>query len=310
MKKAFLVLITIIIVSCGSPDDISIFEKLTVEQKEELKEKHSNINNEWFDNFNVFKMANKEIEDKYNHITYGDIIEYEEFWQNNDKKDILTEDWNKEWSSKYLSTQLKVDSIKTHYEEVVRKEFYESADIKMNRLKTEYYRSIGGVKQVVLYVKVTPLNGVLDQIEFTINPIMKINQEDYDKFPDIYDRNKMRITENIFSDKPKTSGWIAKYSMENELAGKTTAEFNKIYNLNVLIESVSKDGENITRESLMPSVVFNDEGTEAIAKELLDLNFIEKINYINDKKSSYDLKHFPNATLFKTDLSALSKYLN
>tara|TARA_B100000795_G_scaffold255074_1_gene226455 strand:- start:26 stop:697 length:672 start_codon:yes stop_codon:yes gene_type:complete len=219
-------------------------------------------------------------------------------------------EWEKEWSNKYLSTLLKVDSIKVHYENVVQKEFYEAADIKINRIRTDYYRSIGGVKQVVLYVKVTPLNGAIDQIEFTINPIKKIKQDDYEKFPDIYDRNKMRITENIFSDKPKTNGWIAKYNMENELAGMTVSEFNKIYNSNISIERVSKDDENLTRENLMPSVIFNDESNEAIAKDLLDLNFIPLLDYIEDKQFSYNEEHYPNAIILETELSPLLNLLN
>ncbi|MFT5217127.1 MAG: hypothetical protein ACI83H_002261, partial [Glaciecola sp.] len=204
----------------------------------------------------------------------------------------------------------KVDSIKTHYVEIVQKEFYESADIKLTRLRTDYYRSIGGVEQVVMFIKVTPLNGPIDQIEFTINPIQKIKQDDYEKFPDIYNQNRMRITENVFSDKPKTNGWVANYNMENELAGMNVSKFYQIYNLNVSIESVSKNGKNITRESLMPSVVYNDEGIEMIAKELLDLNFIEKLDYINDKKSSYNKKHFPDANLFYTELSPLLNFIN
>tara|TARA_B100000809_G_scaffold73835_1_gene71608 strand:+ start:10538 stop:10777 length:240 start_codon:yes stop_codon:yes gene_type:complete len=79
MKKVLLALIVITTISCGNPNDISIFETLSVEGKEELKEEFTDINSDWFDNFKELKILNKEIENKYRHITYGDVLEYNDF---------------------------------------------------------------------------------------------------------------------------------------------------------------------------------------------------------------------------------------
>ncbi len=66
----------------------------------------------------------------------------------------------------------------------------------------------------------------------------------------------------------------------------------------------------LTRENLMPSVIFNDESNEAIAKDLLDLNFIPLLDYIEDKQFSYNEEHYPNAIILETELSPLLNLLN
>lgn len=148
--------------------------------------------------------------------------------------------------------------------------------IELVRIDKEFYEYIGGIKEVNLGFRLTPLQGPIEQIRFNYGYKPKINGNS--KY---YERHNC-ISTSPFS-APTVRIWEVGYSDRDNFSGKTIETFLRDYNLYIEITSIRKDGINISTDDFsVPKEVsecFENEKDYPFLFELSKDELIKKLLY-------------------------------
>lgn len=227
---------------------------------------------------------------KYNDVTYRRLFKYYKFITDTNYWKPLFESWNKEWSSKYGIYLPKADSTLEYWRKYLEKNSLNKyVKIELAQIDKKYYDYIGGLKEVNLGFRLTPLQGSIEQIRFTYGYKPKINGDN--KY---YEKHSC-ISTSPFS-VPTVRYWEVDYSDRDNFDGKNVETFLRDYNLYIEITNIRKDGLNISiNDFSIPKKVlecFENEkdypvlfelSKEDLIKELINKDYLSKWDYRSKK---------------------------
>ena len=238
--KLFLILI--VFTSCENYLDKSITIELSEKEIQQSLERDSLIYN-YHKEFEVYRdtlSSNEELKNKFEPITYGDIRilrevygkEYESF-RDSIRENTLKPKWEEQFG--YIDT--KIDSVLSFYfDNPIDLSKYVKVDL--SKVDTEYYRSIGGISDVDLGFKLTPLKGTIQQLIFSFTYTPKIGGKTYS--------HRYRTTEPF--SRSVVRYWEVDYSERNLLGGETPYTIKRDYDVSIEIEKIRYENENISKE--------------------------------------------------------------
>lgn len=288
MKKLYLLtlVIAIIVSSCNNIPNKSISNKLeTGELSKAIKSDtlfadfYENLRAE-IDEMSDIKKAT------YNDITYRRLFGYVKFLQDTTYWNPLVKNWENEWENKYGIYLTKADSVVNYWKKYLEENSLDKyVKIELAKIDKEYYDYIGGLKEVNLGFRLTPLQGTIEQIRFN-----------YGYKPKISGDGRYYTKHNCISTSPFSTStiryWEVGYSDKDNFAGKNVETFLRDYNLYIEVASIRKDGINISTDDFnTPEVVsdylsygendnlMEDYYKEKVIKELVNKDYLRKWEY-------------------------------
>lgn len=265
MKNVLLFFTAIMLVSCNDQLDRSIFEPLTVNELKEAIDQDLLFKNTYeYITFVRDSFLESDMEKvKFADLTYERILEFARYSSDTAYFKPINERIKKEWNESYGIYLKKADSISSYWKKYRdENSLSQYVTIELVRIDKEYFSYSGGIRNVNLGFKLTPLKGKIDQLRFGYRIGAKINEKedkDEDVFSSIYsvlDFSWCLMT-TPFS-KPIVRYWEANYSNENILKSKTLETFKRDYNIYIKVDEIRKDGVNISEDDLdIPESVLN-----------------------------------------------------
>ena len=255
-KSLFIMLVFVIgLTSCSDHGmSKSIIEPLTVD------ELRANMKDSTFNDFYdyVQKLRGWVIESdmrqaKYGEISYKRLKKYFTHGQDTVYFNKKEEEWTKAYELMYPDYSKQVDSIMTYWRKYKEQYNMDSlVTIEFDGLRKEYYYS-GGVRDVYVGFKITPLRGSIDQLVFRYEMKTKISSNGKISF---WGGKRCVSTSPISSQ--KTIYWEADYSDEPALKGKSSSEAMRDYDFIIELVNVRVNGENYEDKlELIPRPVNN-----------------------------------------------------
>lgn len=228
---------------------------------------------------------------KYLDVTYKDILNLVKFAQDTNYFNKRRIEWGKEWNGKYGIYTAKIDSTIEYWRKFKEdNSLNQYVDVQLDGIHKTYYSYIGGIKDIQLAFKLTPLKGQIDQLVFSYRIKAKIkDDEKTSSYVSTLDKNRCLTTQPFSS--PITRYWDVSYSDKQKFEGETLDSFKRDYNIYIEIEEMRKDGVNFDKDKLgLPESVddylkygFGDYGKDKIASELLKIEYIANYEYIQQK---------------------------
>ena len=150
--------------------------------------------------------------------------------------------------------------------------------VELASIDKEYYDYVGGIKEVNLGFRLTPLQGAIEQIRFNYGYKAKINGD-----------NKYYEKHNCISTAPFSIPivryWEVSYSDRDDFAGKIVETFLRDYNLYIEVTDVRKNGVNISADDFyVPKAVLECIENEKDYPSLLTLSKDDLIKELINKK--------------------------
>lgn len=301
MKKLFYFFFVILLTSCDSHLNQSIFTPLSIEDLSKSIKKDSLFESKYKE---IRAMCDSEsvgdIEKaKFGDITYKDVLNYIKFMQDTSYFKPLIEEWTLEWKGKYGQYYSKVDSIIEYWEIYEKENSLENyVKLELVEIHKEYYSYSGGVRKVNLGFRLTPLKGEINQLIFTYYIKAKINDNEETSYMSVLDKSRCLMSQPFAN--PVTKYWEADYSNEKILKGQNIDSFNRDYNIHIEVQEIRVDGQNKSKDDLgIPKSVqiymhdkfdlFKDD----IVKELINKDYIDKYDYIDQKQNEIINKKYP-----------------
>lgn len=275
-----------LILFCGCDDlNKSIFEPLALKELDEAIKKDSlfSIFYEQVQAINENTLDTDSKKAKYADLTYRrayDLFFYQDT--------VLYRDLSKEWKSKYANYSTKADSIINYWKQLKKENSLDQyVKIEVANITTKYY-SFGGVDDVNIGFRLTPLKETIEQLRFSYLIEPKINQDESKSiYSSILDKSWCLST-SPFS-KPVVKYWEVGYSNEKKLAGETAETLLRDYNVKIEIDKVRIGGRNYSTDDIkLPHCVemYLEYGgsyyIDDIIQEYIDNNYIPLYKYITD----------------------------
>ncbi len=230
---------------------------------------------------------------KWSDLTYKRVQELVRF-----SKDTTVFDYDQiaeQWQEKYGKYSIKVDSISNYWKKYKEENSLDQyVKVELVAIDKEYYSYAGGIKNVNLGIKLTPLKGEIDQISFGYSIEAKLDEaKEKSIYSSIYsglDKSWCRMS-SPFS-KPVVRYWEANYTNEKILETRTVQTFLRDYNIYFEVDDIRKDGVNISNDDLgIPESVENhwlheneeylkDLYVDDIIKDILKVEYIPKYEFI------------------------------
>lgn len=302
MRK-ILPLLIILIVSCSNPTKKKIFEELTVEDLKTAIENDSLFEQTYKAiEFQKDSVLTSELDKvKWSDLTYKRIHDFVNYTADTIASKPLREKFKEEWEIKYLGIITQVDSISNYWKKYAEENSLDQyVKVELVTLDKDYYSYAGGIRNVNLGFKLTPLKGKIQQMRFGYEIISKLDEDneksEYSSLLSSLDLNWCRMS-RPFS-KPTTRYWEASYSNEKILESRSVQTLLRDYNLKIVVDEIRIDGKNIDKDDLgIPKSIkrhweyeneeyLSDLYLDEVAKELLGKDFIKDYVYINDKFDS------------------------
>ena len=207
---------------------------------------------------------------KYGEITYKRLKKYFTHGQDTVYFNKKEKEWLRAYDSMFPDYDKQVDSIMTYWRKYKEQYNMDSlVDIEFDGLQKEYYYS-GGVRNVYLGFKITPLNGTVDQLIFRYRMKLKVNSDRSTGLYDLYDSHRCAATSPITTS--KTLYWEADYSDENALKGKSSSDVKRDYDFKIELVNIRVNGENYEDKlKLIPRPVSN-----ALSYDTSDYNYYKE----------------------------------
>jgi hypothetical protein len=309
MKNYVYTLCFLLLTSCSSYSDKSIFEKLTQEELEEASQDSIFLK--------VFQIV-QDIEanegesdafkDKFSNLTYGEIIEFVKYATDTERIKEFDEKWEDKWTEKYGEYESQSDRVIKKWKAALDSSDLDNyVSIELKEIRPVYYRSMNVLKDVELGFEITPLKGGIEQLVFNYRFQPKI-EEGEESVYSILDSEGCRLTRPL----PKKGMyyWDASYSDRDWLAKTSMNDFNRDYNLIIDVRKIRIDGEN--RKNDMSDIPFDvrqyfDPTTDNKMKtfylhQILKMEFgdkfISKTAYLSDKSEEHLFDKFPEVMEF------------
>lgn len=296
MKKVFFLIIILSVVSCSSPLDKSIFEKLTVNELKESIEKDSLFKNTYeyivLVRDTILKSDIQKV--KFADLTYSQIFKVVKYASDTSFLKPFNERMEIEWQGKYGIYSTKVDSVSNYWKKYMENNSLEQyVQVELEKIDKEYYSYAGGIRNINLGFRLTPLKGEVQQIRFGYNLVAKINDKNNDgsSLSSALDKSWC-LTTSPFS-KPIVRYWESNYKNKEILESKTLETLTRDYNIYIEIDEVRIAGVNMSNEDLnIPKSVSNhwkyenEEGLQDlyfddIVEEVLDKEYMDENEYRN-----------------------------
>lgn len=292
MKKLYLLILLVAfgLTRCSSIPDKPVFEKLSTDELANAI-KDDTAFSSFYENAGKFTEKMSDIKRaKYNEVTYRRLFTYIKFVADTTYWNPLFENWEKEWTNKFAVYLSKADSSLNYWRSYLDEHSLNRyVNIELAQINKEYYEYIGGIKDVQLGFRLTPLQGTIEQIEFTYGYKAKINGD-----------NKYYSKHSCISTSPFISSsirfWEVGYADKEIFTGKNVESFLRDYNLYIEITSIRKDGTNMSTDDVsVPKEIlecFENEkdypalyeySKEKLIKNLINKNFLTKWEYRNKK---------------------------
>lgn len=243
MRKCYFVLLAFMAVLSSCSDhgmSKSIVEPLTVD------ELRANMKDSTFNDFYdyVQKLRGWIIESdvrqaKYGEISYKRLKKFFTHGQDTVYFNKKEKEWEKAYETMYPDYSKQVDSIMTYWRKYQEQYSMDSlVNIEFDGLRKEYYYS-GGVRDIYVGFKITPLKGTIDQLTFRYEMKTKVNN---DGKISMFGGKRCVATSPITQ--PRTLYWEADYSDEDALKGKSSSDAKRDYDFNIKLVNVRINGEN------------------------------------------------------------------
>lgn len=310
MKKILPLFTAIGLFSCNSHLDKPIFEPLTVTELKESIDNDSLFKNTYeyivYVRDTILKTDMEKV--KFADLTYEQVFDFAKFSSDTVYFKPINERIKKEWNEKYGIYEQKVDSISDYWKKYKEENSLEQyAKVELATIDKEYYSYSGGIRNVNLGFRLTPLKGKIDQIRFGYRIEAKINEKDKeDTYSSIYSSldKSWCLTTSPFS-KPVVRYWEASYSNEKILKSKTLETFNRDYNIYIEVDEIRKDGVNMSNDDLnIPKSVTNhweyenkeyleDLYVDNIIEEVLGKEYMSEYDYRNQEIDKILKERYP-----------------
>jgi hypothetical protein len=280
----FLVLTTIL-TSCNNIPEKPVFEKLSTEELAAAIKIDTSFSN-------FYEVLRKEVDElddikkaKYNDVTYQRLFSYFKFLKDTAYWNPSRKKWDNEWQKDFGKYSPKADSTLNYWKKyIAENSLNKYVKIQLAQIDKEYYEYAGGLKNVSLGFKLTPLQGPIEQITFSYGYMAKINGDRY------YEKHNC-ISTSPFSS-PTVRFWEVGYSDKEKFSGKNVATFLRDYNLDIEIESIRKSGVNISADNLNvpPEVsdyfkygendtLMKDYYRDKVIKSIVNKSYVAKLDY-------------------------------
>lgn len=291
MKYIPLLLVAFLAFGCNDSLDRSIFKPLSVEELSTAIKKDS-----------VFEKTYKFIQQikdtvlktdlekaKWSDMTYARIHRFLKYLDDTTYFKPINNKIEEDWKKTYGQVLSKVDSASKYWKKIKEDNSFEQyVKIELAEISKEYYEYIGGIKNINLGFRMTPLKGKIDQIRFNYLIKAKIYENDkksgYENVYSILDRSNCILTSPVSSSVVKY--WEANYDNQKKLEGHSIESFNRDYNIFIEIQEIRKDGVNFSYDDLgIPESIENhwkyendeylsDLYVDNIAKDVLHVKYL------------------------------------
>ncbi len=305
MKK-LLLLFVFFILSCSGYLDKPITAQLSKKELQASLEKdsaiynlHNNVLSVVRDTFNL----SIELKNKYKSLTYRDYYDYNKFTTNTQyfdsiKNNLVKPKWNKEYG--YVFS--KIDSLyDSYYSNPIDLEDY--VKVELSKIDTEYYEYSGGISDVSLGFRLTPLKGTIQQIIFQYTYKPKIGGKEY---------THRRRTTKPFG-RSVLRWWEVDYSEKRILGGETPYTIKRDYDFDIDILKIRYNNENLSNDEMdIPHKLrmlkkyreLNDEGMiklyeKDVSEELLNLPYKTLEEYFTPIRDSILGNNIGNLDIIK-----------
>lgn len=289
IKVLFLSLLLFNLMSCSSYLDKPIVEELTEnELKKSLTELDIDSTLYFFNKeISVFRdslNSNNKLKNKFKSLLYSDWYELVKLNRNKELLDSLEANYIKpKYNSLYKEVNKKIDSlVDSYYSNKIKLEDY--VKVEVGDIDTDYYSYSGGISDVSIGFRLTPLKGGIQQILFKHTYSPKIGGKEYvsrHRSTRPFSRSVLRY-------------WEVGYSERNILGGETVNTLKRDFNSKIEILKIRYKNENFSNDELdIPFEVRmrrkyseggdEDEGkvltkNEKIAEDLLNGSMVESYN--------------------------------
>lgn len=290
MRKCVFILLVFVtaLTSCSDHGmSKSIVEPLSVDElRANMKDSTFNEFYEYVQKLRGWIVESDVRQAKYGEISYKRLKKYFTHGQDTVYFNKKEEEWTKAYESMYPDYSKQIDSIMTYWKKYKEQYNMDSlVDIEFDGLRKEYYYS-GGVRNVYLGFKITPLKGTVDQLIFRYKMKLKVNSEKNNNLYGLFDSHRCVATSPIATS--KTLYWEADYSDENALKGKSSSDVKRDYDFRIELVNIRANGENYEDKlNLIPSPV-----RDALSLSSSDYNYykddIIKLLLNPDYKGYYD----------------------
>ena len=180
----------------------------------------------------------------YNDITYRRLFDYSKFLTDTTYWKPLHEKWEKEWESKYKHYDRDADSIITHWKKYKEENSLDKyVKIELAKIDKEYYSYTGGIKDVNLGFRLTPLQGKIEQLAFSYGYQAKLYEDNA-----YYEKHRCQTTTPLLTSVIRY--WEVGYSDRKTFANHNVETFLRDHNLYIEITALRKDGVNISVDDI------------------------------------------------------------
>ena len=302
MRKTIPIL-CLIIASCSNPTKKKIFEKLTVEELKSAIEKDTLF----ADTYKLIELKKDSVlkseldKVKWTDLTYKRIHDFVKYVSDTTNSKPLREKFKKQWAEKYGTIESQVDSLSSYWKNFAEENSLgQYVKVELVTLDKEYYSYAGGIRDVNLGFKLTPLKGKIDQMRFGYKIESKLDEDnaenEYSSILSSLDYSWCRMS-RPFS-KPTTRYWEASYSNKKILESRSVKTLLRDYNLKIIVDEVRINGQNIDKDHLgIPKSIerhweyenreyLTDLYINDVAKELLNKEYVKDYEFINQKFDS------------------------
>src|SRR5690606_11242540 len=137
------------------------------------------------------------------------------------------EQWDKDWEKTYSKYLNSADSVLNYWQKFKEENSLSKyVKIELISIRKEYYDYIGGLKEVDLGFRMTPLKGPVQQFRFNYGFKAKIHGESA-----YYEKHRCIETDPLLS--PRIGYWEVKYSEKDKFAGKNVETFLRDYDFHI-----------------------------------------------------------------------------
>lgn len=293
-----ILIVNIIVIGCNNIPNKSVFEPLTVKElKDAIDEDTSFAMSYKYIKYLRDSVIISEIDRvKYNDLTYKRVYKLIKFSMDSNYFKPKLKNIEEEWQNKYGKCKVKIDSISNYWKKYKKDNSLDQyVKVELVKLEKEYYEFIGGIKEVTLGFRLTPLKGTIQQIRFGYRLEAKINEDKkdsdnvYSSMSQFLDKSWCLSTSPFST--PIIRYWESGYRNKEILGNKSLETLLRDYNILIEIDEIRKDGNNMNVEDLkIPKCIehhweyehkeyLQDLYTNDIAKELLNEEYITKLDY-------------------------------
>ena len=220
---------------------------------------------------------NNELKNKFKSLLYSDWYEWFKLSKNKMFLDSLENYIRPKYNELYEDANNRIDSLAdSYYSNNIKLEDYVKVEVGV--IDTDYYEYSGGISDVTIGFRLTPLKGTIQQILFQHTYSAKIGGKEYvsrHRSTKPFSRSVLRY-------------WEVGYSERNILGGETTSTLKRDFNSKIEVLKIRYKNENFPNDKLdIPFEVrmrksyledLEKQNNDEIAKDFLNEAMVQSYN--------------------------------